>query len=59
GYFHTYYLSDSENLRKISLERINSTHDGFLLLLEQLLEDLKMRVNPEIPLSYENNETSN
>ncbi|MHB1493083.1 MAG: hypothetical protein ACYCSG_03110 [Thermoplasmataceae archaeon] len=51
GYYHTYYLSDMENIKKISLERINATHDGFLQLLDQLLKDISMRIKPVENLS--------
>ena len=48
GYYHTYNLSDIENIKKISMERINSTHEGFLQLLDQLVSDINARINPEI-----------
>ena len=48
GYYHTYNLSDIENIKKISMERINSTHEGFLQLLNQLVTDISTRINPEI-----------
>ncbi len=46
GYYHTYNLSDIDNIKKISIDRINSTHEGFIQLLDQLIEDISTRINP-------------
>ena len=46
GYYHTYNLSDIDNIKKISMDRINSTHEGFIQLLDQLIEDISARINP-------------